>query len=99
MANLPPFPVDDGTLDMLEAAIDPRTAGDTTAERSSVGTFLEVMSQLGGSDITAVEEEINDALTVMRDPQYGVNDVMVALIGEIRRLRTLTLDPYRHGGY
>lgn len=97
--NLPPFPVDDGTLDMLEAAIDPRTAGDHTAERSSVGTFLEVMSQLGGSDITAVEEEINDALVLMRDPQYGVNDVMVALIGEIRRLRTLTLDPYKTGGY
>lgn len=87
MASLPPFPVDDTTLDMLTAAIDPRAAGDHQAESSSVGTFLEVMSQLGGSDTTAIEEQIDDALVVMRDPQYGVNDVMAALIGEIRRLR------------
>lgn len=85
---LPPFPVDDATLDMLEAAIDPRAAGDHTADRSSVGTFLEVMSELGGSDTTAVEEHIDDALVLLRDPQYHVNDVITALIGEIRRLRS-----------
>lgn len=87
MASLPPFPVDDTTLDMLTAAIDPRSAGDHQADRSSVWTFLEMMSQLGGSDITAVEEEIDEQLKVMRDPQYHVNDVLTALIAEIRRLR------------
>jgi len=85
--NLPPFPVDDATLDMLTAAIDPRAHGDQQAEASSVGTFLEVMSQLGGSDITAVEEELGDSIVMLRDPQYHVNDVLTALIQEIRRLR------------
>lgn len=88
--NLPPFPVDDATLGMLEAAIDPRAYGDDLAETSSVLTFLEVMSQLGGSDITAVEEKVNEQLRVMRDPQYGVNDVLTALIAEVRRLRRST---------
>lgn len=85
--DLPPFPVDDTTLDLLEAAIDPRAHGDDLAETSSVLTFLEVMSQLGGSDLAAVEEEVHEQLRVMRDPQYGVNDVLSALIDEIRRLR------------
>lgn len=85
--QLPPFPVDDTTLDMLEAAIDPRAHGDDMAETSSVLVFLEVMSQLGGADIAVVEEEVGEQLRVMRDAQYGVNDVLTALIGEIRRLR------------
>lgn len=57
MAELPPFPVDDTTLDMLCAAMDPRGAGDETAERSCMGEFLTLMSQLGGSNTDAVDED------------------------------------------
>lgn len=86
MTNLPPFPVDDTTLDLLSAALDPRAAGDQQAERSCVGEFLELASQLGGSDTTAVAEE-DDDVQVMRDPQYSTHDVIGALVAEVRRLR------------
>jgi hypothetical protein len=85
--SLPPFPVDDQTLDMLLAAIDPRSAGDEQAERSCVGEFLTMMAQLGGSDTEAVEEWISDDTVVMRDPAYHEHCVMRALVEEIRRLR------------
>lgn len=91
---LPPFPVDPATLDLLSAAIDPQGAGDTEATRSSVGEFLDLMSQLGGSDVDAVESveqaevfgEVRE-VHVMRDPAYHQNDVITALIAEVRRLR------------
>ena len=81
------FPVDDATLDMLLAAIDPHTHGDPTAQMSSVGKFLDMMSELAGSDIIAVAEQVGDDVTVMRDPRYSEHDVMAALVAEIRRLR------------
>jgi len=87
MVELPPFPVDDGTLDMLCAAMDPRGAGDETAERSCMGDFLVLMSQLGGSDTEAVEEN-HGTIRMMRDPCYGEFDVIKALIDEVRRLRS-----------
>lgn len=92
--NLPPFPVDDATLDLLMAAIDPRGHGDVDARTSSVGRFLEFMSQLGGSDVHAVEEVVDDGgdggaqIVVMRDPRYHEHSVMAALVEEIRRLRS-----------
>ena len=82
-----PFPVDDATLDMLLAAIDPHTHGDPTAQQSSVGKFLDMMSELAGSDITAVAEQVSENVAVMRDPRYSEHDVMAGLIGEIKRLR------------
>jgi len=91
--SLPPFPVDDATLDMLMAAIDPRGHGDPDAETSNVGSFLDFMSQLGGSDTKAIAEVIDDgsdggaAIHMMRDQSYHTNDVLQALIAEIRRLR------------
>ncbi len=79
---LPPFPVDDTTLDLLWTAINPGP----DAERTSLGDFLVLMSQMAGSDTQAVEEE-SDGIRTMRDPQYHHNGVIEALITEIRRLR------------
>ena len=93
---LPPFPTDDTTLDMLEAAIAPWEHGHPEAVQSSVYPMLELMSQLGGSDTKAVAEVVDDggdggaSIVVMRDPQYTSNCVMLALIAEIRRLRATT---------
>lgn len=96
--QLPPFPVDEGTLDLLMAAMFPREHGDPDAEQSSVGNFLIFMSELGGSDTRAVEEVVDDgsdgrpAMHVMRDPQYHEHSVLEALVLEVRRLRAL-VDP------
>lgn len=95
MPSLPPFPVDDQTLDLLWSAIHPDPA---VSDRTSVGDLLQLMSQLGGSDITAVESVIDEGdasipgiggapIHVMRDPQYHEHDVVAALIVEVRRLR------------
>lgn len=81
--SLPPFPVDDGTLDLLWSAL----GHEPNAQRTSVSEFLELMSQLGGSDTTAVES-VEDGIHLMRDPQYHVNDALAALVVEIRRLRS-----------
>lgn len=89
-SELPPFPVDDAALDMLMAAIDPRAYGDTEAESSCVGSFLDFMSELAGSDPTAVAEQVDDMTNVMRDRIYSQADVMVALVNEVRRLRQVT---------
>ena len=81
---LPPFPVDEQTLDMLWKAMHP--APDDEAESSSLYDLLEMFSQLGGSE-TDVVAEVHGDISVMRDPQYHVNDVITALIIEIRELR------------
>lgn len=98
MNQLPPFPVDDETLDMLMAAINPREHGDSEARGSTVHSFLELMSQLGGSDTKAVAEVLDEGdpnipgitgagVYVMRDQHYHENDVLTALVDEVRRLR------------
>jgi hypothetical protein len=85
--NLPPFPVDPATLDLLDLALDPRSHGDPDAETSSVWDLLRLMSEMAGSDTTAVAEQVCDGIVVMRDPHYHDHDVLKALIAEIRRLR------------
>lgn len=94
MHELPPFPVDDGTLDMLWTAIHPGH----DAERSSLCEFLDLYSELGGSDIEAVtseEEENGITFRTMRDQRYHENCVLSALIEEVRRLRkpTASVEP------
>jgi hypothetical protein len=90
---LPPFPVDDATLGMLEAALDPWSHGHPDAERSSLWDFLTLMSQMAGSDPTAVESIEDDGsdggprIVTMRDPIYTDHCVIQALIDEVRRLR------------
>lgn len=87
MSTLPPFPVDDSTLDMVWAAIHPWEQ-DERWERSSLWDLLTLMSQLAGSDTDAVEEEVDGTL-LMRDPHYHDHDLISALIVEVRRLRAL----------
>lgn len=83
--QLPPFPVDDQTLDLLWAALHPWETNEQW-ERSSLWDLLTLMSQLGGSDTDAVEEEHEGGRT-MRDPHYSDHDVIASLIAEVRRLR------------
>ena len=82
--QLPPFPVDDGTLDLLWTALHPGPE----AEQTSLWDFLKLMSELGGSDTDAVESE-DDGILLMRDQHYTDHCVITALISEIRRLRKL----------
>jgi hypothetical protein len=79
---LPPFPVDDSALGVLWTALHPLPGLDHT----SLNAVLDLYSQLGGSDPDAGVVEDRD-VTVLRDPQYSVNDVIEALIVEVRRLR------------
>jgi len=94
--TLPPFPVDEVTLQQLEVAIDPWGHGHPEAEKSTLWGFLDLMSELGGSDIRAVAEVHDDgsdggpSIVTMRDPHYTDHCVIAALIDEVRRLRALT---------
>lgn len=81
--SLPSFPVDDSTLDLLERAMTVQPGSVST----SMGETLRMLSELGGSDTTAVEEDLGDDVRLMRDPMYHEHDVIAALIAEIRRLR------------
>jgi hypothetical protein len=91
--KLPPFPVDDATLGMIEAALNPRAHGDPEAVSSSIGPLLTMLSQLGGSDTQAVAEVLDDggdggaSIVMMRDQHYHDHDVIAALVAEVRRLR------------
>lgn len=99
-AVLPPFPVDDSTLDLLDRAltIDP-TAGET---RTSLGDLLVMLSELGGSDTskTTVLEPGDPfdpglggaEIVLCEDPCYHEQDVIAALIAEVRTLRSLVLE-------
>lgn len=71
-------------LDLLWNAVHP----EPEAERSSVGEVLDLYAEMGGSDPTAVAEE-DDSTVIMRDPGYHPNDVISALITEVRRLRLI----------
>jgi hypothetical protein len=84
---IPSFPVDDATLDLLEAAINPWVAN-PDAERSSLHDLLTLFSEMAGSDPKAVAEQLDENTALMRDPVYHEHDVITALIDEIRRLRT-----------
>lgn len=77
-AKLRPFPVDDTALDMLERAIDPGSE----AARSCLTECLDLISAMGSG------AEAADDVEVTRYPAYHHNDVIRALIAEIRRLRT-----------
>ena len=83
--DLPSFPVDDATLDLLWTAIHPDPE---VSQRSSVGDLLTMFEEMAGADSTAVEYVTDSGLHMMRDPAYHPNDVIAALIAEVRRLRT-----------
>lgn len=98
MNSLPPFPVDPVALDLLYDAVCIQPG----AERTTLHDALDMLSQLGGSDIAAVESSgyIGDTpVDYMRDPRYHPNDAIAALIEEIRRLRvTLASSPVGMAG-
>lgn len=83
---LPPFPVDDSTLDLLEQALDPWSQGDPEAVSSSLWPFLDMISQMAGSDVHAVAEDVG-GVKVMRDPRYSEHCLIKALTAEVRRQR------------
>lgn len=82
-AFLPPFPVDPGSLDLLLRAVDP--PAEEQATTTSLFATLDMFSRLGGSNTSTVDGP--GGVQVLRGPQYSVNDLVAALIGEIRRLR------------
>lgn len=82
---MPPFPVDEQTLDLLWASMHPDP---DTSERTSLWDFCELMSQMAGSDTAAVEADYG-TVREMRDPAYSHMDVIDALIIEVRRLRAI----------
>jgi hypothetical protein len=71
VSQLPTFPVDSQTLDLLAQALDPWSNGDPDAASSSLEPFLMMMSQMGGS----------------ADAAYSSHDLIGALVAEVRRLR------------
>lgn len=81
--HLPAFPVDDVTLDLLWDALHPGPE----ADRTSLLVTLSMFDRLGGSDPDAIAQEIAPDVVVMRDESYHPNDVIAALITEVRRLR------------
>lgn len=90
MAELPDLPVDDTSLDLYWAALHPGPE----AGRSSIGDVLDLYSQMAGSDPHAEDGQIRDqygdvidGIVVRRDCFYHPNDLISALIVEIRRLR------------
>lgn len=86
MERLPDFPTDDATLDLLLHALDPWSHGDPGARSSSLQDFLMMMTAMGGADPHALADgQDPDAVVVeLRDPQYSIGDVVVALVRELR---------------
>lgn len=80
---LPDLPVDDVALDLYWQALNPGT----DAERTSISDVLDLYSRLAGSDPDAIAEHIDENTVEMRDAQYHPNDLIAALVAEIRRLR------------
>lgn len=71
------FPVDDETLSLMEIAL----AG--SDERSSLGELLDILSGVDPEHAVEVEAGIYEH----PDATWHVNDVIAALIAEVRRLR------------
>lgn len=104
--NLPEFPTDEGTLDMIMIALDPGPE----AMRTSLSDLLELMSEMGGSDPRAVEsierigglpgiaedliadDEGAYEVHIMRDPVYHEHDVIRALVKALREERSQVED-------
>lgn len=60
----------------------------TVAERSSITDLCSIYAEMAGSDINAVAND-EDGIRTMRDPLYHPNDIIEALVVEVRRLRTI----------
>lgn len=84
MNDLPAFPVDDVTLDLLEKAVA-TTADDPEPGRITLFRLLEFLSGHDRSMDVEIEPGVIDATA--GGPIYSPHDVIAALIVEIRRLR------------
>lgn len=101
--ELPDFPVDDSTLDLLLGAVTIEEG----AQRTSLHETLDMISMLGGSDPSNVADEgfmespLGDGSVVpyveLADQFYSVNDAIRALIAEIRGLRAAAVRTEREG--
>lgn len=94
-ATLPPFPVHDQALDVLEEALttsfDAGPDGPVPAAGGfSVGRVLEFFS--GHDDTLSVPD---GSTYTYHGPLYHERDVLLALIGEVRRLRHLIAEGRR----
>jgi hypothetical protein len=69
---------------MIEAAVV-GTEGDHG--RSSISDLCALYSEMGGSDPRAVEST-EGGIDFLRDPHYHPNDIIAALVAEVRRLRS-----------
>lgn len=94
--TLPPFPVDDATLDLIESALASSFVGwaeDGPLREPGQFGLDRVLEFLSGYDPTLCVPLLNEYDTELPDAVeytgtlYSEADVMRALIGEVRRLR------------
>jgi hypothetical protein len=84
IVNLPPWPVDEQSLELLHRAVRPPE----DAQRSSLGDICRMFSELAGADLNAIEmDPWLQGIKVFRDPEYHPTDIIAALVEEIWRLR------------
>lgn len=95
-ASLPPFPVDDFTIDQIEHALGGSFTVDEAGVHTLVGsdfTFDQLLNFLSGYDESKLTPSVNEYDTPIPDqfeypdPIYRPTDVIRALIAEVRRLR------------
>lgn len=79
---LSPFPVDDVTLNLLDHALDSFVDDDGVRVGADMGVW-ELLDFLSGPS----ECMELDGYSFREVPAYSLDDVLRALIGEVRRLR------------
>jgi hypothetical protein len=84
--SLPPFPVDDGTLDLLEAAITTANADGA----SSLFTTLDLLAGINPDEDDAHLTKIGENIYEDDRIHYSPHDCILALIAEVRRLREVS---------
>lgn len=91
--QLPQFPVDDVTLDLIWMSLHPEEYN-PDAESTSLYACLEFISCAAGSDTSEVDYE-EDEVVILKNPQYSSHDLITALIQEVKKLRKEVAD-YKH---
>lgn len=85
-----PFPVDDFTLDQVEHALWAARDVDGTLVGADF-TLWQLLEFLSGyNPILLAPEDDREDVVSYPNPLYGPNDVIQALINEVRRLRGQT---------
>lgn len=98
--SLPPIPVDDNALDLIEQALDAYIDEDGNLAGSDFGLhrLLDFWAGYDEAKVVVIEEpsEGRPGLSEYVGSLYHPNDVIRALVNEVRRLRAL-LPPALHG--